>query len=362
MAASISAKTGEKVDDLLEMILLQAEMMELKADPEALTRGVVLEARKEKGRGIVCTVLIQQGTLEVGDVFLAGNFFGRVRALLNERGKRIETALPSTPVVVLGCTGVPQAGDSFVQVDGERAAREIAGKRQQLHREKEMRSVQRITLEDLYRQIQEGAVKELNLIVRADTDGSVEALVDNLVSLNTDEVKVQVIHRGVGMISESDVLLASASNAVVLGFHVSAAPKAERLVKTEKVDVRYYDVIYQAIDDVKAAMSGLLEPIIVENELGEAEVRQVFRVSKVGNIAGCYVRSGTIPRNGLVRVRRDGEIVHTGEITSLKRFKEDVREVQAGFECGIGIGDFTDLQEGDLLEVYVEEKQSRTID
>jgi translation initiation factor IF-2 len=362
MGASISAKSGEGVDNLLEMVLLQAEMMELMADPKAEVRGVVLEARKEEGRGIVCTVLIQQGTLRVGDSFLTGNYSGRVRALLNERGRRVDSAPPATPIVILGCTGVPQAGDAFIQVVDERTAKEIATKRQQFQREKDRRTTQRITLDDLYRQIQEGTVKELNLIIKADTDGSAEALVDSLQSLDKDEVKVKVIHKAVGLINESDIFLASASNAVVIGFHVSSEPQAVQLAKTEKVDVRFYDVIYQAIDDVKAAMSGLLEPVIIEKELGEAEVRQVFRVSKVGAIAGCYVQSGMITRNALVRVRRGDEIIHTGAISSLKRFKDDVKEVQGGFECGIGVADFNDFEPGDFLEVYIEEKQSKTLD
>ena len=361
MAASISAKRGDGIDHLLEMVLLQSEMMELKADPEAEVRGVVLEACKEEGRGIVCTVLVQQGTLEIGDVFLTGNYSGRVRAMLNERGKRVESAPPATPVVALGCNGIPQAGDAFIEVEDERTAREIAAKRQQLKREKDRRVTTRITLEDLYRQIQEGKIKELNLIIRADTDGSLEALVDSLLSLDTDEVKVNVLHKAVGLINESDVLLASASNAVVIGFHVGAAPPASHLAKTEKVDLRFYDVIYKAIDDIKAAMSGLLEPVIVEHGIGEAEVRQVFRVSKIGNIAGCYVQSGTILRNAHIRVRRDGEVVYEGVISSLKRFKDDAREVQAGFECGIGIDGFNELQEGDQLEIFEQVAESRTI-
>ncbi len=362
MAAAISAKKGEGVEKLLEMILLQAEMMELKADPEAQVRGVVLEARKEEGRGIVCTVLIQQGTLSIGDFFLTGNYSGRVRALLNERSRKAEHAPPATPVVVLGCSGVPQAGDAFIQVEDEKTAKEIATKRQQFNRERERRTTQRITLDDLYRQIQEGSVKELNIIVKADTDGSVEALVDSLSSLDTDEVKINVIHKGVGLVNDSDILLASASNAVVIGFHVHAAVQAEQLAKTEKVDVRFYDVIYQAIEDVKAAMSGLLEPLIVERQIGEAEVRQVFSVSKIGIVAGSYIRSGMVSRNALVRVMRDGEVVHSGAISSLKRFKDDVKEVKAGFECGIGLEGFDEVTEGDILEIYVEEKQTQTID
>ena len=362
MCAEISAKSGDGVEHLLEMILLQAEMMELKADAEAQCRGVVLEARKEEGRGIACTVLIQQGTLEIGDIFITGNYSGRVRALLNERGKKIENAPPSTPAVVLGSAGVPQAGDAFIQVDDEKTARDVASKRQQFARERDRRTEQRISLEEFYTQMQEGVAAELNLIIRADTDGSIEALSDSLTQLSTDEVKVNVILKGVGIISESDVMLASASNAVVLGFHINMTPEAARQAKQENVDIRFYDVIYQAIDDIKAAMSGLLTPNIVETELGEAEVRQVFRVSRIGSIAGSYVKSGLVRRGALVRVRREGEIIYKGTINSLKRFKDDVREVQAGYECGIGVSGFEDLVEGDILEIYLEEEQNRTID
>jgi len=362
MGSEISAKNGTNVDKLLEMILLQAEMMELKADPEAEVRGVVLEARKEEGRGNVCTVLIQQGTLKVGDIFITGNYHGKVRAMLNERGNRIEQAPPSTPAVILGCTGIPQAGDAFYEVEDEKMAKEIATKRQQFSREKDRRTVNRITLEDLYRQIQEGRVKELNLIIRADTDGSVEALTDSLTSLDTEEVKVNVLQKLVGMVNESDILLASASNAVVIGFHTTIPPQAQQLAKTENVDVRFYEVIYQAIDDIKAAMSGLLEPEIIETPLGDAEVRQVFKVSKTGTIAGCYVTSGLIRRNALVRLKREGEVIHQAAINSLKRFKDDVKEVQSGFECGIGIEGFENFVEGDIIEVYFEEEKHRTID
>ena len=361
MGVEISAKLGRNIDRLLEMILFQAEMMDLKADADAPVRGVVLEARKEEGRGNVCTVLIQQGTLRVGSVFIAGNYYGHVRALLNERDKKIESAPPSTPVVVLGCTGVPNAGENFVQVEDDRTAREIAFKRQQYQREKDRRIVQRITLDDLYKQIKEGVVKELNIIIKADMDGSVGALVDSLTAVENKEVKIKIIHKGVGAINESDVLLASASNAVVIGFHTSATPKANQLAKYEKVDVRYYDIIYQAIDDIKAAMAGLLEPVVSERDIGEAEVRQVFKVSKIGAIAGCHVQSGSITRSAKVRVKRGNEIIHEGAITSLKRFKDDVKEVQAGFECGIGISGFNDFREGDLLEAYVEEVHAQSI-
>ncbi|MDD4858522.1 MAG: translation initiation factor IF-2 [Candidatus Krumholzibacteria bacterium] len=362
MGVEMSAKLGSNVDKLLEMILFQAEMMDLKADAEAPVRGVVLEARKEEGRGNVCTVLIQQGTLRIGDVFIAGNYYGHVRALLNERNNKIDSAPPSSPVVVLGCMGLPNAGENFVQVEDDRTAREISLKRLQYQREKDRRVVQRITLDDLYKQIKEGKVKELNLIIKADMDGSVGALVDSLSSINSDEVKIEIIHKGVGVINEGDVLLASASNAVVIGFHVNMTPKAAQLAKYEKVDVRHYDIIYQAIDDIKAAMSGLLEPVITERDTGVAEVRQVFKVSKVGAIAGCHVKSGSIARSAKVRVRRGDEILHTGPISSLKRFKDDAKEVQAGFDCGIGVSGFDDFMEGDLLEAFVEEAKSKSIE
>ena len=362
MCAEISAKKNLGIDKLLEMILLQAEMMELKADPDAQGRGVVIEAKKEEGRGIVTTVLIQQGTLRIGDIFVSGNHFGRVRALLNERGDKIKDAPPSTPAVILGCSGVAQAGDAFIQVEDEKKAKEVAARRQQFAREKDRRSVHRISLEELYTQIQEGIAKELNLIIRADTDGSIEVLNESLSNLSTDEVKVNVLHKAVGIISESDILLASASNAVVLGFHINATPEAARIAQAEKVDIRFYDVIYQAIDDIKDAMSGLLDPDIVEKELGVAEIREVFKVSKIGSIAGSYVKTGVIMRKALVRVLRDNEIIYKGSISSLKRFKDDAKEVQAGFECGIGVSGFEDLLEGDILEVYKEEEHSRTID
>lgn len=361
MAAEICATTGEGVDRILEMILLQAEMKDLKADPEAMVQGVVIEAEKEKGRGIICTVLIQQGTLKVSDYYIVGNYSGRVKAMMDERGNKIDEAPPSTPVVVMGTRGVPQAGDMFFQVEEEKSARQIAKKRQQVERERERRTESNITLEDLYDQIQSGKVKELLLVIKADTDGSVEALVDSLQSLDTEEVKIEVIHTGVGMINESDILLASASNAIVIGFHETVAPNASKLAKSENVDIRLYDVIYKAIDDMKAAMSGLLEPEIVEKDIGEAEVRQVFHVSGVGLVAGSFVKSGEVRRNAFARVLRGDEIIFEGKIDSLKRFKEDVGVVQSGYECGIGIEDYEDVEEGDVLQVFVKEEKSRSI-
>lgn len=361
MCAEISAKTGEGVGRVLEMIILQSEMMELKADPDALVRGTVVEAKKEMGRGIVCTILIQQGTLKVGDNFLVGDFAGKVRAMQNERGKSVDEAPPASPVVVMGSNGVPQAGDLFIQVEEEKTAKDIASKRQQIRRERDRRTETHITLEDLYEQIQSGKVKELPLIIKADTDGSLEALKDSLENLDTEEVKVNPIHTGVGMVNESDVLLASASNAVVIGFHIGIAPPAVKLAERERIDVRFYEIIYKGIEDIKAAMSGLLEPEIIEKEIGEAEVRQVFNMSKGGVIAGSYVKSGEVNRNSLVRIFREGQPIFDGKLNSLKRFKDDVKEVQSGFECGIGIEGFEELEEGDILRFYVEEEKSRSI-
>ncbi len=361
MAAEISAKTGEGIKALLEMILFQAEILELKADPEAMVHGTVIEARKEEGRGIVCTVLMQQGTLRVADNFLVGDYAGRVKAMLDERGNRIETAPPSTPVIVMGSNGIPQAGDLFIQVEEEKTARDIAAKRRQIRREKERRIESKITLEDLYDQIQAGEIKELPLIIKADTDGSVGALIDSFENLDTEEVKIKAIHVGVGMVNEGDILLASASNAVIIAFNTGITPPAAQLVKTEKVDVRFYEVIYKAIEDIKAAMSGLLEPEIIEKDIGEAEVRQVFGVSKVGVVAGSFVKSGEVTRDAFVRVVRGEEIIFEGVISSLKRFKDDVKKVNSGFECGIGVKGFDEVEEGDILRFFIKEEKSRTL-
>ncbi|MDZ7860894.1 MAG: translation initiation factor IF-2 [Candidatus Krumholzibacteriota bacterium] len=361
MVAEVSAVSGEGVEHLLEMVLFQAEMMEIKADPLAMVHGTVIEARKEEGRGIICTVLVQQGTLRVSDNFLVGDYAGRVKAMLDERGNKIEEAPPSTPVIVMGSNGIPQAGDFLIQVEEERTARDIASKRQQLRRERERRIESKITLEDLYDQIKAGEVKELPLIIKADTDGSVGALADSLEGLDTKEVKIKIIHSGVGMINEGDILLASASNAVVIGFHVGITPPATQIVKTENVDVRFYEVIYKTIEDIKAAMSGLLEPEIIEKDIGAAEVRQVFGVSKVGVVAGSFVKSGKVVRDSFVRVEREGEVIFEGVVSSLKRFKDDVKEVNSGFECGIGIQDYNDVEEGDILRIFIKEERSRSI-
>ena len=361
IAVPISAKIGTGVDRLLEMILLQSEILELKADPNKPARGVVIESRVEQGRGIVATVLVQKGTLRGGDAFVAGAQSGKVRAMNNERGARVAEAGPSTPVEILGWSGAPQAGDTFAAMADEREAREVAAKRAQLQREQEFRLHKHVTLTDLYSQIQAGSVGELLVVLKGDVDGSVEALEDSMTKLTTEEVKLRVIHRGVGQISESDVLLAAASNAVIIGFHVKPDPKAAELAAKEKVDVRLYEIIYEAVADVKDAMSGLLKPEIRETVSGTAEVRQVFNTTKAGTIAGCKVVSGTIQRSARARLLREGSTVWDGKIDSLRRFKDDVREVASPLECGIGLEGRDDVKVGDLIEAYILEEFARRL-
>ena len=353
----VSAKKRLNLESLLEMILLQADVLELKADPGRLAKGIVIEAKMDRGRGPVATVLVQSGTLNVGDAFVTGSFYGRVRALINDVGKKVDSAGPSQPVEVIGLPGVPQAGDSFAAVREERVAREIAANRMQKERTAKLAQQRRVTLEDLYSQIKEGTVKELNLILKTDVQGSAEALLESLNKLSTPAVKLNVIHTGAGGITETDVLLASASNAIVIGFNVRPESKAAALAEREKVDVRTYDIIYNAIGDIRAAMEGLLEPTLKERVTGRCEVRQVFNISKVGTIAGAYVTEGMIARAGSgVRLLRDSVVVYTGKLSSLKRFKDDVREVQAGYECGIGIENYNDLKVGDVIEAFVVDK------
>jgi translation initiation factor IF-2 len=361
IAVPISAKLGTGVDKLLEMILLQAEILELKADPHKHARGVVIESRIEQGRGIVATVLVQKGTLRVGDAFVAGSQSGKVRAMNNERGGKVAVAGPSTPVEILGWSGAPQAGDTFAAMIDEREARELASKRGQLQREQEFRLHRHVTLTDLYSQIKAGSVGELLVVLKADVDGSVEALEDSLTKLTTEEVKLRVIHRGVGQISESDVLLAVASNAVIIGFHVKPDPKAADLAAKEKVDLRLYEIIYEAVADVKDAMSGLLKPEIRETVLGSAEVRQVFHTTKAGTIAGCKIVSGSIQRSARARLLRDGSTAWEGKIDSLRRFKDDVREVAAPLECGIGLEGRDDVKVNDVIEAFVLEEFARRL-
>jgi translation initiation factor IF-2 len=351
-AVEISAKTGKNIDLLLEKILLEAEMLDLKANPVRLARGTVVEAELDRGKGITATVLVQKGTLHVGDSFISGIWSGRVRAMFDEREQRITEAGPSKPVQIIGFDGIPQAGDEFVVLENEHQTREISSKRQQLKREQDFRQSRRLTLDEISQQIKEGQVRDLPIIVKADVDGSAEALADSLMKLSTKEVKVRVIHKGVGGISESDVLLALASDAIIIGFHVRPHLKARQLAQQEKVDVRIYNIIYDAINDVKSALEGMLAPTVSEEVLATVEVRDVFKISKVGTIAGCYVKDGKISRNNHVRLVRDGIEVYDGTIASLKRFKDDVREVEQGYECGIMLENYNDLKVGDIIEAY----------
>jgi translation initiation factor IF-2 len=348
----LSAKSGKNVDVLLERILLEAEILDLKANPDRLARGVVVEAQLDKGRGITGTTLVQKGTLRIGDPFVAGIYQGKVRAMFDERGNKVMEALPSTPVLVLGFEGAPQAGDTFVVVESERQAREVGIKRQQLKREQDQKQVHHITLDEIAQQISIGGVKELPIIVKGDVDGSVEALSDSLMKLSTQEVMVRVIHKGVGGISESDVLLAAASNAIIVGFHVRPNINARKLAENEKVDIRLYNVIYDAINEVRAALEGLLSPVLSEEIVGTIEVRETFKVPKLGTVAGCYVVDGKVARSNKIRLIRDGIVVFEGSIGSLKRFKDDVREVDSGYECGLNIENFNDIKVGDTIEAY----------
>ncbi len=348
----ISAQTGLNVEQLLELLVLQAEILELKANPKRLAKGVIIESQLDKGRGPVATVLVQNGTLHIGDPVIVGPVFGKVRAMFDERGRPVTEAGPSIPVQVLGFDEVPQSGDVLHAVKSERIAREISNKRKQLKREQDFRRATHITLDEFSKKMREKAVKELKLIVKADVVGSVEALSDALIKLSNEDVTVNVIHKGVGAITETDVLLASASDAIIIGFQIRPNAKAWEVAEREGVDIRTYSIIYDAIDDVKKALEGMLEPEEKEELLGVAEVREVFRIPKVGNVAGCYVQSGRINRNDRVRVVRDGRTIYEGELASLRRFKEDVKEVQAGFECGIGIQGFNDIKVGDTIEAY----------
>jgi translation initiation factor IF-2 len=355
--AEVSAKKGVGIQDLLEKILLQAEILDLKASRDIPASGRIIESRLDKGRGPVGTVLVQQGTLKSGDYFVCGLQFGRVRALFDDTGRKVEEAPPGHPVEVQGFSGVPESGDEFLVLEDERKAKQIAMMRQQKQREAALARLSRVTLERLYQQVKEGAVKELKMVLKADVHGSIEALTKALSELGSAEIKVSVIHTGLGQITESDIMLASASDAIVVGFNVRANPKAQALAEQEQVDVRYYDIIYNLLQDVHAALEGLLEPVVEEKLLGRAEVRQVFTITKVGTIAGCRVLEGKVERNSLARVRRGGEVVVEGaRVSSLKHFKEDVKEVLAGYECGIGLDRFSNFQEGDLIESYVQEK------
>ncbi|HWZ29604.1 MAG TPA: translation initiation factor IF-2, partial [Gemmatimonadales bacterium] len=362
LSTPISAKKGTGIETLLDQILLQAELLDLKANPDRRAVGAVLEATLDPGKGPVATILVQNGTLRVGDDFICGQFSGRVRALSDERGQAVKDAGPSIPVQILGFEGVPEAGDTFQVMEDASDARDIAQKRQRLEREAQHRRTGRVkTLEDFMAERVDGGAASLKIIIKADQGGPAEALADALAQLSTAEVKVEVVHRGVGAITDSDVLLAKASNAIIIGFHVRPDSNARASAERERVEIRTYRIIYEAVDEVKAAMEGLLAPEKKEVVLGEAEVRQVFKIAKVGTIAGSFVRSGVIPRTGKVRLIRNGVEVYDGTLASLKRFKDDVREVREGFECGIGVENFNDVKVGDLIEAYRIDEVARTL-
>jgi translation initiation factor IF-2 len=357
----ISAKSGLNIDLLLEKILLQAEMLDLKANPDKLALGTILESSLDKGRGFMATILVKAGTLHLGEVVLAGSSFGHVKAMYNERNQKVDEAGPSTPVLIVGLNGAPQAGDKFNVMESANEAKEIATKRAQLQREQGLRTQKHITLDEIGRRIAIGNFQELNIIVKGDVDGSVEALSDSLIKLSTEEIQVNIIHKAVGQISESDILLAAASNAVVVGFQVRPSFSARKLAEKEGIDIRLYSIIYDAIEEIRAAMEGMLSPEIKEEIVATIEVREVFKIGKVGTIAGCFVREGKITRNTKVRVIRDGIVVHTGELGSLKRFKDDVKEVTSGYECGLNINDFNDINVGDVVEGYQTVKVKKTL-
>ncbi|HKJ69534.1 MAG TPA: translation initiation factor IF-2 [bacterium] len=361
-AQAISAKTGEGIGDLLELILLETELLELKANPDTEARGVVVESRLDRGLGPVATVLVDKGTLHVGDTFVCGIYSGRVRALHDERGNEIEEAKPGQPVRVLGFDDVPQAGDTIVVLEEEREAKKISNERQKQRREQELRLTQLTTLDEISKQIKEGKVQELSMVIKGDADGSIEALSDSLQQLSTDEVAVNVVHKGVGMISESDVLLATASDAIILGFHVATSPQAMAVAKRENVEIRNYSVIYDAVNEVKLALEGMLEPEEREKGIGELEVREIFQVPRAGKVAGCYVSDGKIVRGCRARVIRDNEVIFDGEVASLRRFKDDVREVQEGYECGVSLEGFDDLETGDIIQPYEIVTVKRTLE
>ncbi|MBI2266908.1 MAG: translation initiation factor IF-2 [Armatimonadetes bacterium] len=348
----VSAKLKTGISELLEMILLVADMAELKANYHKKGKGVIVEAQLDRGKGPIATVLVQEGTIKVGDALVVGNVYGKIRALINDRGERIRKATPSVPAEIIGLSSVPQAGDLLAVVADEKTARQVAMNRQIKHREARFQAQHRVTLDDLFKQIQEGEVKDLNIIVKGDVQGSVEALKQSLLQLSNENVRICAIHAGVGNVTEADIMLAAASNAIIIGFNVRIEPNVKRLAEGEKVDVRTYRVIYHALDDVRAAMEGLLEPTYEEVLVGRAEVRNIFRISKIGTIAGLYVTDGKITRDSDVRVLRGNKVMHQGKIESLKRFKDDAKEVVAGYECGLGLEKYNDLAEGDLIEAY----------
>jgi translation initiation factor IF-2 len=357
----ISALKGLNIKELLEKVLLEAEMLDLKANPNKKAIGSIIESELDKGRGYVSTVLVEAGTLRIGDVVLAGSYYGHVKAMFNERGKKVTEVGPATPVQILGLNGAPPSGDNFNVMDGDAEARNIANKREQLGRQQSMRTQKHITLDEIGRRLAIGNFQELNVIIKGDVDGSIEALTDSLVKLSTEEIQVNVIHKAVGEISESDVMLANASNAIIIGFQVRPSLSARKLAEKEEIEIRLYSIIYDAINELKDAMSGMLSPEIKEEIVATIEVRETFKITKVGTIAGCMVKEGKIHRNTKIRLIRDGIVIYTGALGSLKRFKDDVKEVASGYECGLNIEKYNDIKVGDIIEGFVEKEVARTL-
>jgi translation initiation factor IF-2 len=357
----ISAKQGLNIEELLDKVLLEAEMLTLRANPDKNALGTVIESSLDKGKGYVTNMLVESGTLKVGDVILVGRHYGRVRAMHDEKGAILKEAGPSQPVSVLGINGAPSAGDKFHVLDDEKEAKSIATKREQLYREQGLRTTKHITLDEIGRRLAIGDFKELNIIIKGDVDGSIEALSDTLLRLSTEEIQINIVHKGVGAISEADVNLASASDAIIIGFQVRPTVGARKLAETEQIDIRLYSIIYKAIDEIKAAMEGMLSPDIEEKIIGSAEVRETFDITKVGTIAGCYVLDGLIKRSNKIRLIRDGIVIHTGVLGSLKRFKDDVREVKNNYECGLNIDKFDDIKPGDIIESFEEVEVARKL-
>jgi len=357
----ISAKGNVNIEELLEKVLLEAELLDLKANPDKGARGTIIESTLDRGRGNIATILVESGTLRIGDVVLAGQHFGHVKAMFNERGKKIKEAGPATPALILGLNGAPQAGESFNMMGTDKEAKEIANKREQLQREQELRTTKHITLDEIGRRIAIGNFQELNIIVKGDVDGSIEALSDSLIKLGTEEIQVNIKHKAVGQISESDILLAAASNAIVIGFQVRPSLSARKLAEKEQIDIRLYSIIYDAIEELKAAMEGMLTPEIKEEIIGTLEILEVFKITKVGTIAGCMVREGKIRRTSKVRLIRDGIVIYGGELGSLKRFKDEAKEVVSGLECGLNIENFNDIKVGDMVEAYEETEIAKTL-
>lgn len=357
----ISAKAGTNINTLLEKVCLEADILELRSNPNKRASGTVVESSLDKGRGYVTTILVQNGTLKVGDMIISGSYYGHVKAMFNERNQKVTSVGPSEPALILGLNGAPQAGEKFNVMSTEREAKDVTTKREQLQREQGLRTKKHITLDEIGRRIAIGNFQELNVIVKGDVDGSIEALSDSLIKLSTSEIQVNVIHKAVGQISESDIMLAAASNAIVIGFQVRPSMAARRLAEKEEIDVRLYSIIYAAIEELKSAMEGMLSPEIKETVTATIEIREVFKITKVGTIAGCMVKEGKVKRNSRIRLVRDGIVVFTGELESLKRFKDDVKEVVSGYECGLNIKNYNDIQEGDIIEAFEEVEVSRKL-